>query len=104
MVGEEFNCVRDTDGFCCRYVALKGTVMMGDWSNVEPLCTVGSPGWALICLVVNNYFAACRGQGGVIEIGIAVYLCVDGDSWVDAGRSQEVQCDDSLGDEKVPTI
>ena len=45
MVGGEFNCVRDTDGFCCRYVALIVAIMMVGRSNVEPLRTVGSPGW-----------------------------------------------------------
>ena len=77
---------------------------MAGWSNIEPFCTVGSPGWAFICPVVNNDFAACQGQGGVIEIKIFVDLCLGGDGRVDAGRPQEIQCDDSLGDEKVPTM
>ena len=86
MVRKEFNCVRDADGFCFRNVALTVTVMMVGWSNVESLGSVGSPGWAFICAVVNEYFAACRSQGGAIEIEIAVDLCVGGNGRVDAGR------------------
>ena len=104
MVWEKLNCVRDADGFCCRDVTLIVTVMMVGWSNVEPFCTVVSPGWAFICSVVNNYFVACRGQGGVIEIEIAVDLGVVRNGRLDAGRPQEIQCDASLGDKKVPTI
>ena len=52
---EEFNCVRDADGFCFRNVALIVTVMMVGWFNVESLGTVVSPGWAFIFSV-----AACR--------------------------------------------
>ena len=41
---EEFNCVRDTDGFCCRDVGLIVTVVMVGWSNVESFGTVaGEP-------------------------------------------------------------
>ena len=68
MVRKEFNCVRDADGFCFRNVALIVMVMMVGWSNVESLGSVGSPGWAFICAVVDNYFAAYRSQGGVIKI------------------------------------
>ena len=60
MVGEEFNYVRAADGFCCRDVALIVTVMVIGWSSVESFGAVVSPGWAFICLVVNDYFAACR--------------------------------------------
>ena len=52
--------------------------MLVGWANVKPFSTVGSPGWSLVCLVVNNYFAAYWGQGGVTEIGIAVDLYVGG--------------------------
>ena len=60
MVWEEFNCIRDVDGFCGRDVALIVTVMMVGWSNVESFRSMGSPAWAFICLVVNNHFAICR--------------------------------------------
>ena len=52
--------VLEVDGFCCRDVALIVTVMVVGWSNVESFGAVVSPGWAFICLVVNNNFAACR--------------------------------------------
>ena len=60
MVREEFNCVRDADGFCSRDVALIVMVMMVGWSNAESLGTMVSPGWAFVCSVVNNNFAARR--------------------------------------------
>ena len=104
MVWKEFNCVRNADGFCCRDVTLIVTVMLVGWANIEPFGAVGSPGWTFVYSAVNNYFAACRGQGGVTEIEIAVDLCVGRVDRVDTGRPQQVQCDDSLGNKKVPTI
>ena len=104
MVRKEFNCVRDADGFSCRDAALIVMVMMVGWSNVESLGSVGSPGWAFIGAVGNNDFAAHRSEGSVIENEIAVDLCVGGNGRVDAGRPQEIQCDDSLGDKKIPKI
>ena len=53
---------------------------------------------------MNNNLAASRSQGGVIEIEIAIDLCVGGNGRIDAGRPEEIQCDDSLEDKKVPTI
>ena len=104
MVGKEFNCVRYADGFCCRDVTLIVTVLLVSWANIESFCTVGSPGWSLVCSVVYYYFAACWGQGGVTKIEIAVDLCIGRDDRIDTGRPQQIQCDDSLGDKKVPTI
>ena len=60
MARKEFNCVRDEDVFCSRNVALIVTVMMVDWSNVECMDSVGSPGWAFIFAVVNNNLASSR--------------------------------------------
>ena len=65
------------------------TVILVGWANIDPFGTVGSPpGWSLVCLVVNNYFAACWGQGGVTEIEIAVDLCICRDGRIDTGRPQ----------------
>ena len=58
---KEFNSVRDTDGFCCRDVALIVTVMVVTWPNVEFLCAVISPEWSLSCSVVNNHLASSWG-------------------------------------------
>ena len=58
--GGKFYCVRDADGFGCRDVALIVTVMVVGWSTVESFDAVGSPGWGLICSVMDNNFAACR--------------------------------------------
>ena len=74
------------------------------WANKEPFGTVVSPGCALVCLVMYHYFAACWGQAGVTEIKIAIDLCIGRDGRIDTGRQQEIQCDDSLGDKKVPAI
>ena len=104
VVWKEFNCVRDADGFCCRDVTSIVTVMLVGRANIEPFGTVGSPGWSIVCLVVNNCFAACWGQGGVTEIEIAVDLYIVRDGRIDMERPHQIQCDDSLWDKKVPTI
>ena len=83
---EKFNSVRYADGFCCRNVTLVVTVMLVGWPNIETIGTVGSPGCALVCSVVYHDFAACRGQGGVTEIEIAIDLCIRRDGRVDTGR------------------
>ena len=58
MGRKEFNSVRDADGFCSLNVALIVTVIMIGRSNVEPLGSVISPGWAFSCTAVNNNLAS----------------------------------------------
>ena len=80
------------------------TVMIVGWANIVSFGTMGAPGCSLVCSIVYHYFATCWGQGGVTEIEIAVDLCTGRYGRIDIGRPYEIQCDDSLGDKKVPTI
>ena len=104
MVWKKFNSVRYADRFCCRDVTLIVTIMIAGWANIVPFGTVVGPGCWFLCSVVYHYFAARWGQGGVTEIEIAVDLCIGRYGRIDTGRPQEIQCDDSLWDKKVPTI
>ena len=86
VVWKKFNSVRNADGFGCRNVTLVVTVMLVGWPNIETIGTVGRPGCTFVCSVVNHYFAACWGQGGVTEIEIAIDLSIRQDGRVDTGR------------------
>ena len=102
VVWKESNSARYADEFCCRDVTLIVTVMLAGWANIVPFGTMVSPGCLLVFSVVYHYFSACWGQVGVTEIEIAIDFCRYGRT--DTGRPQEIQCDNSLWDKKVPTI
>ena len=73
-------------------------------SNVETPGPVLRPSGVLMCAIMNNDLATGGGHRGFVKIKNAVELVVGRYPWIKAQRAGKIQCNDGLGEEKIPAI
>ena len=72
--------------------------------EVPSIDTVGVPGAAFSRCLMDNNSGAGRRQGCAVEVKRTVQLGFRQKSWIEAGRTEEVECEGSMGDEAVPDM
>ena len=79
-------------------------VVVRSRSEVPPIDTVGGSVAAVVGCLVDNDSGAGRCQGCAVEVKCPVQLGFRQKSWIEAGRTDEVECEGSMGDEAVPEM
>ena len=101
---EEFHCVGNSESLGVRHVTLVVSVMVDSSVDKVPGSAAVLPRAAFHATEVDRHLAACGDNGGFVVVKVAIELSVGRDSRVDSRLSDQVECQDSEGDNKIPTV
>ena len=73
-------------------------------SEVPPIDKMGGRGAAVVRCLMDEDSGAGRCEGCAVKVKCTLQLGFRQKSWIEAGGTEEVECEGLMGDEAVPQI
>ena len=102
--GKESHSVGNAVTFGGRNIAGVCSVVLHRWADKKSWGSMVCPGWSVLGPIMDYDAAPGWGEGCSVKVEVPMDLGIGRDVWLDPGRSEEIEGDEAVWDEKVPAV